>query len=800
MTSYITVEHCRLFGCNHSAIRVETSGDHTSLVENRIESSACGVLVSQSKDVLVQGVEITDCPTGILVYLPSTTETTPLLIERCRIQKCQMGINLNQAKWTLVNETWFEKNELGISEMAPALAGMYFWRNNFLWNTIHAQQSITGMNWSRGGIGNFWSDYTGTDSNGDGIGDTPYTVTPTQQDPYPRIKPLDFEDPSAEAGSDITVRQHSSFTLDGMASMDDTWISEWTWTINIPGTPLILHGSKVDSVVDIAGAFDVVLVVTDAVGKTASDMLKLFVTDGDPPNFLAIDVPTTIGTGGTLNISCRVHDNVAVVAVTVNYFYGTGSIRLGDLMALDDETWSLEVPVPSDSVEPIYYILTAKDAKNNKNSTGYLSVQVVDDDPPQLIPDMPTHVTTGDDASIRCTAFDNVGLSNVTVDYQFNGSKPAMVNLTVSGQIRFTTIQVPPNATSPLSVLFTATDLSGNMVTVGPLIVRVDDNDPPTMVGNWTEPSIDAWRKGANVMLEAAFEDNIGVVTVHVERRYTATDWEAIPMSLDGNTYAATLVIATDLGDRLWFRFNATDGAGNSLVTSQQEVRLLSQNPRIASTPETRIEEDCQYNLTLSAEDPDTDLSWLRWSMDTNATWLHLDAVTGLLTGVPRAEDIGSYHVNVTVEDGSGGKDWILFDIEVFDVNYPPNVTIDTPVSGALAKGRLIVSGRATDDDDRIVWVRLQVDGGEWVQTIGNSSWSFELVTENLGAGNHTITVVAYDGVSQSEQRTVVFILQKNENGQWHPDILILLLVCLPIVALLMWILVRRMKKGDNQS
>jgi nitrous oxidase accessory protein NosD len=43
--------------------------------------------------------------------------------------------------------------------------------------------------WDNGTAGNYWNDYTGTDNNNDGIGDTPYQVTSDDNDNYPLITP-----------------------------------------------------------------------------------------------------------------------------------------------------------------------------------------------------------------------------------------------------------------------------------------------------------------------------------------------------------------------------------------------------------------------------------------------------------------------------------------------------------------------------------------------------------------------------------------------------------------------------------
>ena len=59
--------------------------------------------------------------------------------------------------------------------------------NNTDWN---ADETLATNIWDNGVVGNYWDNYTGTDANIDGIGDTPYIIYDDNGDRFPLMKPI----------------------------------------------------------------------------------------------------------------------------------------------------------------------------------------------------------------------------------------------------------------------------------------------------------------------------------------------------------------------------------------------------------------------------------------------------------------------------------------------------------------------------------------------------------------------------------------------------------------------------------
>src|SRR3989304_695935 len=74
-----------------------------------------------------------------------------------------------------------------------------FFHNNFLIKYSREPGRVYTYNltlvnfWDNGKEGNYWEDYNGTDSNRDGIGDTPYVIDGANADNYPLMAPYDIE-------------------------------------------------------------------------------------------------------------------------------------------------------------------------------------------------------------------------------------------------------------------------------------------------------------------------------------------------------------------------------------------------------------------------------------------------------------------------------------------------------------------------------------------------------------------------------------------------------------------------------
>jgi nitrous oxidase accessory protein len=103
-----------------------------------------------------------------------------------------------------VTDNLFAYNDVGILGL-PMVANNLIQANTFLENTeqvgVQGRGSLQNNDWSRDGLGNYWSDYTGYDADGDGMGDMAYRsekLFESLTDRYPALRLFNFS-PAAQA-------------------------------------------------------------------------------------------------------------------------------------------------------------------------------------------------------------------------------------------------------------------------------------------------------------------------------------------------------------------------------------------------------------------------------------------------------------------------------------------------------------------------------------------------------------------------------------------------------------------------
>jgi nitrous oxidase accessory protein len=98
------------------------------------------------------------------------------------------AIRIKSSEQNTVIKNLITNNQKGLYFCCGAINNIAY-NNIFINNTNWNAQDDVGNAWDKGTVGNYWSNYTGTDANGDGIGDTPYLINGGKEDRFPLMQP-----------------------------------------------------------------------------------------------------------------------------------------------------------------------------------------------------------------------------------------------------------------------------------------------------------------------------------------------------------------------------------------------------------------------------------------------------------------------------------------------------------------------------------------------------------------------------------------------------------------------------------
>jgi len=261
------------------------------------------IFICDSDYNYVINCDIHDNARGIDIYSSNRNE-----IIGCNIYDNKVGCILNgyapSKNKIILNNIYY--NERGL-EIHNAGSNNYIYHNNFVGNIVRNGYNQGGSNFWDDGYpsgGNYWDDYTGEDTDGDGIGDTAYYFPENGIDYYPlidlnaSIPPSKPEKPSGNTtGKNGIEYTYSSSSKDPNS---DQIFYNFSWGEgNYSGWMGPYHSAEIITASHawpVSGKYQVKVIAKDEEGLLSSwsDSLSVYIGVPNPPT---ITGPTT-GTSG----------------------------------------------------------------------------------------------------------------------------------------------------------------------------------------------------------------------------------------------------------------------------------------------------------------------------------------------------------------------------------------------------------------------------------------------------------------------------------------------------------------------
>jgi len=397
---------------------------------------------------------------------------------------------------------------------------------------------------------------------------------------------IDNENQSSTATSFLYVNQppKSNFTYsplfpstndtiqfyDNSYDLDGT-IVNWTWDFDDGNTSYL---QNLTHHYTIPGNYSVNLTVTDDDGANDSVSKSITVIDGTPPEIID-NTPNEGYTGDLFTFNVSVTDNVGVDSVWVEYWYESGIHTNLSMTNVADDYWE-KTAIINDTLDILYYIISANDTINNWNNTGVKNVTVFDNDKPEIsyVYDYPDPQEVGGYVNITCDVTDNVDVDEVWVNITYPDNSVHSETM-LSGSYYNTSYTM----LGSYSYFIWANDTSGNANTSAAYTFTIQDTTSPEIIDHTANNG----STGDSFMFNATIIDLGGVSSAWVEYWYDAGSHIYISMTNVAGDYWEHAIVIDNTLDMLHYIISANDTADNWNNTGIKDVTIHDNDiPEIA--------------------------------------------------------------------------------------------------------------------------------------------------------------------------------------------------------------------------
>jgi hypothetical protein len=275
------------------------------------------------------------------------------------------------------------------------------------------------------------------------------------------------------------------------------------------------------------------------------------ITDDDSPTIISDNSDTVATTGETFNFIVDTTDNINISEVHVVWWFGSDPQTDNNMSGVGPYVFN--IPVPPDSLDTLHYYFRIVDGSGNWVVGPQVNITVTDNDEPTYTWIL-EHTTgnAGDSITVSLQAFDNIGITNYTINV--NGTVYDMIK---DGDFYNFTIDIPLNATEDFTYFVTLQDdaTNSNTTTATTVTTVVPDFEPPMFV--WVLRPMNG-TTGDPVIVSLIATDNIGITYYKIE-----IDGMMYDLTKDGDFYNLTIDIPLNSTAGITYTVYFNDTANN---------------------------------------------------------------------------------------------------------------------------------------------------------------------------------------------------------------------------------------------